>query len=178
MPGCVQQTQHAHQIAGHVIDQDLDQVVLPQLAAGRQRGGRAREQFEISGGGFIATGPDDAAVARMWEWVRYRVAFYASTPAYWPVLACHGLEDLGEKLNRMTKAGQWERIAAEVSDDVVALFAASGRHDQLAAAIVARFGGASDAVFASVATAVPADLPPDLVQDIRRIPATFTGFAR
>lgn len=156
----------------------LDQVVLPQLAAGRQRGGRAREQFEISGGGFIATGPDDEAVARMWEWVRYRVAFYASTPAYWPVLACHGLEDLGEKLNRMTKAGQWDRIAAEVSDDVVALFAASGRHDQLAAAIEARFGGASDAVFASVATAVPADLPPDLVQDIRRIPAVFTGFAR
>jgi hypothetical protein len=32
--------------------------------------------------------------------------------------------------------------------------------------------------FASVATAVPADLPPDLVQDLRRIPAAFTGFAR
>ena len=64
------------------------------------------------------------------------------------------------------------------ANHVVALFAASGRHDQLAAAIAARFGGVSDAVFASVATAVPADLPPDLVQDIRRIPVAFTGFAR
>ncbi|MFZ5652941.1 MAG: TIGR03617 family F420-dependent LLM class oxidoreductase [Pseudomonadota bacterium] len=156
----------------------LDRVVLPQLAEGWRRGGRARERFEISGGGFIATGPDDAAVARMWEWVRYRVAFYASTPAYWPVLACHGLEDLGARLNRMTKAGEWDRIAAEVPDEVVALFAARGRHDQLEAAIAARFGGVADAVFASVATAVPADLPPDLVQDLRRIPAAFTGFAR
>jgi len=156
----------------------LDQVVQPQLAEGWRRSGRARAQFEISGGGFLATGVDDAAVARMVEWVRYRVAFYASTPAYWPVLACHGLEDLGARLNRMTKAGQWDRIAAEVSDDVVALFAAIGRHDQLEKAIEARFAGVSDAVFASVATAVPADLSPDLVQDLRRIPAAFTGFAR
>ena len=156
----------------------LDQVVQPQLAEGWRRGGRAREQFEISGGGFIATGADDAAVAKMVEWVRYRVAFYASTPAYWPVLACHGLEDLGARLNRMTKDGQWHRIAGEISDDVVALFAAVGRHDQLEQTIAARFAGVSDAVFASVATAVPADLPPDLVQDLRRIPAAFTGFAR
>ncbi|MBK6961870.1 MAG: TIGR03617 family F420-dependent LLM class oxidoreductase [Gammaproteobacteria bacterium] len=156
----------------------LEQVVLPELATGWARGGRRREHFEISGGGFIATGPDDEAVARMVEWVRYRVAFYASTPAYWPVLAQHGLEELGAKLNRMTKAGQWDRIAAEIPDDVVNLFAAIGRHDEIAAAIAKRFGGASDAIFASVATAVPADLPPDLVQDIRRLPASFTGFLR
>ncbi|MBK8133806.1 MAG: TIGR03617 family F420-dependent LLM class oxidoreductase [Gammaproteobacteria bacterium] len=156
----------------------LEQVVLPELATGWARGGRRREHFEISGGGFIATGPDDEAVARMVEWVRYRVAFYASTPAYWPVLAQHGLEELGAKLNRMTKAGQWDRIAAEIPDDVVNLFAAIGRHDEIAAAIAKRFGGASDAIFASVATAVPADLPPDLVQDIRRLPAAFTGFPR
>ncbi len=96
----------------------------------------------------------------------------------WTWLARHGLEDLGARLNRMTKAGQWDRIAAEISDDVVNLFAAIGRHDEIAAAIAQRFGGASDAIFASVATAVPADLPPDLVQDIRRLPAVFTGFRR
>ncbi|MBK6960492.1 MAG: LLM class flavin-dependent oxidoreductase [Gammaproteobacteria bacterium] len=156
----------------------LEQVVLPELATGWARGGRRREHFEISGGGFIATGPDDEAVARMVEWVRYRVAFYASTPAYWPVLAQHGLEELGAKLNRLTKAGQWDRIAAEIPDDVVNLFAAIGRHDEIAAAIAKRFSSASDAIFASVATAVPADLPPDLVQDIRRLPAAFTGFPR
>ena len=41
-------------------------------------------------------GPDDATVATRFEWVRKRVAFYGSTPAYYPVLAVHGLEDLGQ----------------------------------------------------------------------------------
>src|SRR5438093_2801298 len=102
----------------------LDEVVMRELGSGMARSGRARESLEISGGGFIATGPDEAAVARMTEWVRSRVAFYASTPAYWPVLELHGLHELGRKLNAMTKAGQWERMAGEIPDDVLRLFAA------------------------------------------------------
>lgn len=154
----------------------VDNVVMPNLETGMARRGRRRENFEISGGGFIATGPDQEAVDKILEWVRYRIAFYASTPAYWPVLEQHGLEDLGQKLNIMTKAGQWDKIAAEVSDDTVALFTAVGTHETIATAIEQRFGNASDAIFASVATVMPADLPPELVQDIRRIKTPFTGF--
>jgi probable F420-dependent oxidoreductase len=155
----------------------LEEVVMPELQAGMARGGRRREQFEIAGGGFIATGRDDAAVARMFEWVRMRVGFYGSTPAYWPVLEAHGLDELGRKLNHMSKTGQWEHMAAEVPDDVVHLFAAVGRHDQIAAAIARRFGGISDTLFASMASTTPSDLPPDVVQEIRRLPAAFTAYA-
>ncbi|MEI7871456.1 MAG: LLM class flavin-dependent oxidoreductase, partial [Alphaproteobacteria bacterium] len=135
--------------------------------------GRAREQFEISGGGFVVTGKDDAAVAKLFDWVRYRVAFYGSTPAYWPVFEEHGLGDLGRKLNAMTKAGQWNEIAAEVPDDVVHLFAAVGRHDQIAKAIEGRFGGLVDSISASANSSKPADLPPDLLQDLARIPTLY-----
>ncbi len=100
---------------------------MPRLDAGLAKAGRRRENFEISGGGFLATGPDDATVARMFEWVRQRVAFYGSTPAYYPVLAMHGLEDLGHKLNAMVRQGKWAEMAKEVSDDVAHLFAAVGR---------------------------------------------------
>jgi hypothetical protein len=89
------------------------------------------------------------------------------------VLEEHGLGDLGRKLNAMTKAGQWNEIAAEVSDDVVHLFAAVGRHDQIAKAIAERFGGLVDAVSASANSSKPADLPPDLLQDLARIPISF-----
>src|SRR5262249_31633156 len=41
----------------------LDEVVLREVGAGMTRSGRAREHFEISGGGFVATGADDATVA-------------------------------------------------------------------------------------------------------------------
>ena len=101
---------------------------------GRRRAARARA-FEISGGGFVVTGKDDEAVAKLFDWVRYRVAFYGSTQAYWPVFEVHGLGDLGRKLNAMTRAGQWNQMAREVSDDVVHLFSAVGRHDQIAKAI-------------------------------------------
>ena len=155
----------------------LEEMVMPQLEEGMKRGGRSRESFEISGGGFLVTGKDDEAVAKMFEWVRMRVGFYGSTPAYWPVFEVHGLEDLGHKLNQMSKAGQWEQMTKEVSDDVVHLFCAAGRHDQIKAAIEQRFGGISDAVFASMASTTPSDLPPDVIQDIRAIPTTFQGYA-
>jgi alkanesulfonate monooxygenase SsuD/methylene tetrahydromethanopterin reductase-like flavin-dependent oxidoreductase (luciferase family) len=146
---------------------------MPILKAGLAARGRSRESFEISGGGFVVTGKDDEAVAKLFDWVRYRVAFYGSTPAYWPVFEVHGLGDLGRKLNAMTRAGQWDQMAKEVSDDVVHLFAAVGRHDQIAKAIAERFGGLVDSIGASANSAKPSDMPPDLLQDLAKIPTVY-----
>lgn len=148
------------------------ETILPRIEAGLAASGRKRGNFEVSGGGFVATGPDDEAVARARETMRYRVGFYGSTPAYWPVLETHGLGDLGRKLNAMTKAGQWDRLAAEISDDVLELFCVSARHDGIAAGIEARFGGLSDVL----STGLNEDFPPDLLQDLRRVRTPFEGF--
>ncbi|MBM4439043.1 MAG: TIGR03617 family F420-dependent LLM class oxidoreductase [Candidatus Rokubacteria bacterium] len=153
----------------------IDDVVLRELRTGMMKSGRARERFEILGGGFIATGPDEAAVAKMVEWVRYRVAFYGSTPAYWPVLEAHGLHDLGRKLNAMSKAAQWDAMAAEISDDVVRLFAAIGTYRELATAVAQRFGGVADAVAVSGGYGLHQEVPGEVIQDLKRIPSTFIG---
>lgn len=145
---------------------------MPRIERGLAVGKRARAEFEVSGGGFVATGADDAAVAEATEVMRYRVGFYGSTPAYWPVLETHGLGDLGRKLNAMTKAGAWDKLAAEISDDVLELFCVIGRHDQIAAAIERRFGGVADVI----STGLNEDFPPDLIQDLQRIEGHFTGF--
>ena len=134
---------------------------------------RVRENYEISGGGFLATGPDDATVATRFEWVRRRVAFYGSTPAYYPVLAVHGLEDLGHKLNAMVRQGKWDELAKEVPDDVAHLFAAVGRHDEIVGAIERRFGGLVDSL--TLRGDGVGEVPPDLVQDIRRVPHRYLG---
>jgi probable F420-dependent oxidoreductase len=153
--------------------QYLENRIMPILSAGLEKTGRRRENFEISGGGFVVTGKDDAEVAKLFDWVRYRVAFYGSTPSYWPVFEEHGLEDLGRKLTEMTKAGRWNEIAGEISDDVVHLFAAVGRHDQIAKAIEARFGGLVDSVSARANDSQPSDLPTDLLQDLAKIPTLY-----
>jgi len=154
----------------------LTDAIMPRIAAGLAKAGRAREDYEISGGGFLATGPDDAAVAERFEWVRQRVAFYGSTPAYYPVLAVHGLEDLGLKLNGLVRQGKWGEMAQEVPDDVAHLFAAVGRYDQLVDAIAARFGGLADTL--TLRADGVGGMPPDLVQDIRRIPHRYAGLPR
>ncbi|MBV39637.1 MAG: LLM class F420-dependent oxidoreductase [Rhodospirillaceae bacterium] len=155
----------------------LEKIVVPRLENAMANVGRKRENFEISGGGFIATGADDEAVAKMFEWVRMRIGFYGSTRAYWPVLEQHGLEELGQKLNHMSKTNQWDKMTAEVDDDLVHLFTAVGRHDEIAGAVEKRFGGISDSISDSASSELRGGMPPDVLQDIQRIPTKFKSFA-
>jgi len=154
----------------------LEQVALPKVEEGLAKAGRGRESFEIWGGGFIATGPDEGAARRMMEWVRYRLAFYGSTPAYSGVLQLHGWDDLHKKLHRMSRAGEWKQMAAEVPDEVVHEFAVVCPYDRLETEVEKRFGGLADAV----AIQFPDDAPPgqlrEVVQDVQRVPARFRGF--
>jgi probable F420-dependent oxidoreductase len=153
-----------------------EEAALPRIQEGLVESGRRRENFEISGGGFIATGPDDEAVQRMVEWVRYRIGFYGSTRTYWPVLEAHGLHDLGAKLHRHSLAGRWDKLAGEVSDETVHLFAAVGRYDQLVAAIDTRFGGLSDTISTNSMPGIRPGLLSELVDDIKRLPRRFVDF--
>ena len=154
----------------------FEQTVAPIITTGLVKVGRPRAHFEINGGGFVATGPDDATVAKMAEWVRYRIAFYGSTPAYWPVLAAEGLAELGPRLNALTKLGRWDDLAQEIPDRLVEACAAIGRHDEIAPIIAKRFGGLIDTVHASASSEQPSDLPAAVIADIQRLPAAFTGF--
>ena len=154
----------------------LENVSLPKLQDALIDNSLGRANFEIAGGGFVATGADDAAVAKAFEWVRMRIGFYGSTRAYWPVFAEHNLVDLGEKLNHMSKTNQWQAMTNEISDDVVHLFAAVGRYDQLKDAITARFGGISDSLSVGTPVDNPAGPPAELIQELQQIPTPFNGF--
>lgn len=139
--------------------------------------GLARKAFEVTGGGFIVTGADEEAVDARAALARQRIAFYGSTRAYWPVLEQHDLRDLGLKLHDMVKAGKWQNLPDEISDEVLALFAVIGRHETLASKVAERFAGLSDAIYASTASELGSDMPPDLITDIQRIPTNFTAFS-
>ncbi len=155
----------------------LEEVALPQIAAGLQQNARPRANFEVWGGGFVLTGADDAAVAKQIEFGRYRIAFYGSTRSYHVVLAVHGWEDLGHELHAMSKRGQWNEMAKRVPDEVVRTFAAVGRHDEIAGLIADRFGGVTDTVTLGVDAATNPGLMREIVQDLKRIPCAFEGYA-
>jgi probable F420-dependent oxidoreductase len=155
----------------------LEEICLPQIVIGTARGGRARDNFDVHGGGFVATGPDDSAVAAAMEQVRQRIGFYGSTRTYMPILALHDLQDLGLKLHRLSVEGRWTEMAAQVPDHVVRTFAACGTYSQIAAAIEQRYGGAADSLDLDFPPDTPPGLQHELIADIQRIPHRFAGFA-
>ena len=71
----------------------------------QQASSRSRDDFEVGGGGFVATGATNEDVDRSFEFVRKRVGFYGSTPSYWPVLELH------DQLEPATKK---ESVCAEI----------------------------------------------------------------
>ncbi len=154
----------------------LEEVCLPLMLEGMKKGGRSRQHFDIHGGGFVCTGPDEAAVAKAMEAARFRVAFYGSTRTYMPILAMHGLEDLGHKLHEMSVQGKWKEMAKEISDDTLRLFAACGTYAEIAGEIERRFGDVAD----SITINPPPDWQPgpvrEMLADIHRIPHGFRGF--
>ncbi|MBV9816283.1 MAG: TIGR03617 family F420-dependent LLM class oxidoreductase [Alphaproteobacteria bacterium] len=154
----------------------LEEVALPRLEEGMRRSGRSRVNFDVFGGGFVVTGPDLKAIADGMEWARKRVALYASTRTYAPILALHNLEELGAKLHAMSVAGRWNVMPAEVSDDTVRIFAACGTYNELAAVIEARYGGLADAIELNFPVGTPAGLQRELIADIRHTPHRFEGF--
>jgi len=154
----------------------VEEVALRHITEGMRRGGRNRANFDVFGGGFVVTGPDQETVAAGIERVRQRVAFYGSTRSYLPILSLHGLDELGLKLHGMSLDGRWNEMTSEVSDDVVRIFAACGIYGEIARVIEERFGGVADAIEISFPVDTPAGLQRELLTDIRRIPHTFAGF--
>ncbi len=154
----------------------IDEVAMPQVEAGLAKADRARESFEVWGGGFVVTGKDEAALAKGREQIRYRVAFYGSTRSYHPVLDVHGWGDLGMKLHAMSKEGRWKEMAAEVPDDVLDTFAVTAPYPDLARKIEERFGGVTDSLTLGTPTDIPEGPARELLQDIQRIESRFKGF--
>ena len=154
----------------------LEDVCLPQVNKGLAENRVDRENFEVWGGGFVATGADEEAVQKEVETLRYRIAFYGSTRSYRPVLSAHGLDDLGDELHGMSLSGGWKEMAARIPDDVVDLFGAIGTYDTIASEIEKRFGGLTDIINMEFPEGTDPNVIKGLIQDVGRIPTKFQNF--
>lgn len=155
----------------------LAEVSNKELNEGMRRSARDRSNFEIVAGGFIATGPDAESVAKMKEYIRFRIAFYCSTRAYWDVLRLHDLEPLGEKLNPYPRANRWDEMAALIPDDVVDLFGVVGTYDTIAEQLEERYAGLADTISLPVQVGVDPDKLARVVEKIQKIPSKFQNYA-
>ena len=92
---------------------------MPNLSLGLKKAEKKRENFKIVGGRFFNTGKSEADVILKQKWAKERIAFYASTPAYWPVLESEGIEEIGPVLRDLTRQGKWGEMAKIVPENFV-----------------------------------------------------------
>ena len=77
---------------------------------------------------MVVSGIDEAAFARSLQAVKAQLAFYASTPAYRPVLELHGWGELQDEANQLTREGRWQQMAELIDDRILHTFAIVSEH--------------------------------------------------
>jgi probable F420-dependent oxidoreductase len=113
----------------------LREVLLPAIHSGAARSGRSAEDIKISVTAFAAVNQGEK------DFVRFQVAFYASTPSYRPVMALHGWEETAGQLSRLAARGKWDEMSALISDEMLDAFVAAGSAEDLRDALLERYQG-------------------------------------
>lgn len=109
----------------------LQEVVRPSLDEGARKSGRTVEDLELFAPVFVVTGQNKAEEAEREAFVRSQIAFYASTPNYRAVMDLHGWTATAEKLSKMVRAGEWDKLGNEISDEMLDAFAVTGSPERL-----------------------------------------------
>jgi probable F420-dependent oxidoreductase len=118
----------------------LREFTLPHLHKGLDSANRPAGACQLVYDPLIVTGATPETFARSRKAIADRIAFYASTPAYRPVLDAHGWGELQPELQAMTKSGRWSEMGSLVTDEMVRTFAVVGEVKDIAPQIWTRYG--------------------------------------
>jgi probable F420-dependent oxidoreductase len=147
----------------------LREVTLPAVEHVLQTNGRRRGNFRIVGMPFIAMGQDDEELENSIAAARRSVAFYASTPAYKPVLDFHGWGDIQPEMLRLSKLGRWQEMGEILDDEILRAFCVIGDPAQCAQQLKKRFSGVFDlACGYSYSRVGPGGLPAEILHELRK----------
>ena len=146
----------------------LSDVILPNVEAGARATGRSLADVDLVCGGFLIPADDDQAIRSGKAAVAQRIAFYASTRTYQPVLDIHGWGHLTAKFHELSIQNRWREMPELVSDAMLEAFAAIGPPEAAARDVLTRYG--------ATCSAVSLDMPPGTAEDdatLRRLIDTF-----
>ncbi|CAA0116757.1 putative protein [Halioglobus japonicus] len=145
----------------------LREVTLPALERGLAKSARQREDFDVSLPAMVVAGVNEEAFEQSRLAVQSQLAFYASTPAYRPVLELHGWGDLQPEAHRLTREGRWDDMGTLITDDILHTFAiVSEDITQVPALLAERYGGLADTWMCTLETG-QGDLQQQLVAAVQ-----------
>jgi probable F420-dependent oxidoreductase len=149
-------------------EKSMDELSLAAVARGLEKAGKSREDFDVAVQVITATGLDEQTMEQSIFGARSQIAFYASTPAYLPVLQCHGWDDLHVEAKRLSKEGKWMEMAGLIDDEILNTIAVVGTPAEIAQKIADRFRGKADRI-SPVAYAPDVELLATLCGEIRAV---------
>lgn len=123
----------------------LRETLLPNLADGAAKAGRALADLEVIVPAFLVVGNDEEQ-ATWRSMARTQVAFYGSTPNYGFVFDQIGFEGTTPRIREKQKAGDIAGMTAVISDDILDHFVTTGTWDDIAGRVVDRYRGTATRV--------------------------------
>jgi probable F420-dependent oxidoreductase len=124
----------------------LHERVMPIVRDGLAASGRAPSDFAVIPEIIVSSGVNDEEREIADNSARRLLAFYGSTPAYRPVLAVHGWEELQPDLNALSKQGRWQEMGQLIDDDMLHTIVACGTPSAIASHIRDRVEGVSERI--------------------------------
>jgi probable F420-dependent oxidoreductase len=114
----------------------LHEHTMPMVREGLAASGRQTTELAVLPEIIVSAGETDAELEQAHARTRALLAFYGSTPAYLPVLAAHGWQDLQPELNALSKQGRWEEMGGLIDDEMLHTIAACGTPADVARHVV------------------------------------------
>jgi probable F420-dependent oxidoreductase len=127
----------------------LADALRPALDAGRASTGTTGP-FTVAAMAMVATGRTEEEYAAARAGTKRQIGFYASTPAYKPVLDHHGWGDLHAEAHAFTQQGRWTELGDLIDDEVLETLAVVAELDRAGAAVRQRFDGLAERVILSI----------------------------
>lgn len=120
--------------------------VIDNVMQGLEKSGRARSAFKITAPVMAVMGSNAAEVDAMREKVREMIGFYGATSYYKDMFGAHGWDDTFERLLEKSRTGQWDKMAAEITDEMLDEFAVEGVYEEIPGLLQKKYGDMLDEV--------------------------------
>lgn len=124
----------------------LHEHTMPRVREGLSTARRHANDFAVLPEIIVSAGETDAEREQAEARTRALLAFYGSTPAYRPVLAAHGWQDLQPELNTLSKQGRWDDMGRLIDDEILHTIAACGTPAEVGRHIRDRVDAIADTV--------------------------------
>lgn len=124
----------------------LREVMTPEVSKGLAASKRTRKDIAIAASVFAAVGDNESQIRNVREMYRSQIAFYASTRTYSGLMEFHGWGDVCDRLHMYSVRGDWDKMGAEITSDILDEFVVEGTWREIGKRIKDKYGDVIDRV--------------------------------